>query len=391
MRRRSCGSFLMEQGPAGEVLGLNNMCKSKIGFALALAAIASAANAQTPTAKPVVETDGTIRVPNFSLPVSGLLSEEARKANIDLLRDTILQRQGGNSMAEMRKQLDDALEPLIARAREVYPVDIRPQTIAGIYTETITPAGGVENAKRDKVLIELHGGGFFTGARTAGRLESIPIASLSGIRVVAIDYRQAPEHRYPAASEDVAAVYRELLKHYRPENIGVFGCSAGGILSAQAVAWFQSHDLPRPGAISVACSGAGMLKDFGDSRHFANQFSGLPAAQGNAGLQQKGSYFYGADMNDPNVAPMHWPAVIAKFPPTLVVTGTRDMALSGAAFSHAQLVKAGVDARLYVTEGMGHGVYTQMIDVPEAKEVNRVIASFFLEHLGRRESESEPR
>lgn len=352
--------------------------------ALMIAALASAASGQTAPDKTQVDKDGTVHVPAFSLPISPLLSEEARKANVALLLDTTLQKQTGNSIAEMRKQLDDTLEPIIARARQVYSVEIKPETIAGIYTESITPAGGVTAEKRDKVLIELHGGGFFTGARTAGRLESIPIVSLSGIRVVAVDYRQAPEHRYPAASEDVAAVYRELLKQYRPENIGIFGCSAGGVLSAQAVAWFQTHNLPRPGAISVACAGAGMVFD-GDSFRSAPLFSGLPPApEPAAGRPQlPANYFAGADLNDPAVSPVRHPDVLAKFPPTLVVTGTRDMALSGAVFSHAQLLKAGVEAELYVTEGLGHGVYTQLVDVPEAKEVNRVIAHFFLKHLGK--------
>lgn len=58
----------------------------------------------------------------------------------------------------------------------------------------------------------------------------------------------APEWYFPAASEDVAKVYRELLKSYRPENIGIYGCSAGAGLTSQAVAWFQTHGLPHPPA-----------------------------------------------------------------------------------------------------------------------------------------------
>jgi len=62
-------------------------------------------------------------------------------------------------------------------------------------------------------------------------------------------YRQAPEFAFPAATEDIAAVYRELLKTYRPEDIGIFGCSAGGSLTAQSMAWFLKENLPLPGAI----------------------------------------------------------------------------------------------------------------------------------------------
>jgi hypothetical protein len=61
---------------------------------------------------------------------------------------------------------------------------------------------------------------------------------------------------FPAASEDVAAVYKDLLKTYRPENIGIYGCSAGGALTAQAEAWFQDKKLPNPGALGIFGSGA---------------------------------------------------------------------------------------------------------------------------------------
>ena len=83
----------------------------------------------------------------------------------------------------------------------------------------------------------------------------MPIAALGRIKVVSLDYRQGPEHRHPAASEDVAAAYRELLKTYRPENIGIYGCSAGGMLAGMSVAWFQRHGLPRPGAVGILCAG----------------------------------------------------------------------------------------------------------------------------------------
>jgi hypothetical protein len=72
-------------------------------------------------------------------------------------------------------------------------------------------------------------------------LESVPIASVGRFKVITVDYRQAPEATFPVASEDVAAVYKDLLKTYKPENIGVYRCSAGGALTAQAGAWFVAY------------------------------------------------------------------------------------------------------------------------------------------------------
>jgi alpha/beta hydrolase fold len=63
------------------------------------------------------------------------------------------------------------------------------------------------------VLINLHGGGFLEGSRSVSHMESIPITAVAKIKVISVDYRQAPEYRFPAATQDVVAVYRQLLKN----------------------------------------------------------------------------------------------------------------------------------------------------------------------------------
>ena len=146
-------------------------------------------------------------------------------------------------IAARRATLDQYYyQPRIDRARRLYPVDERVLEIDGVYTEVFEPAAGVPAKNVDRVLIHLHGGAFSFGARTGGRLESIPVAHVAGMRVISVDYRQGPEHRFPAASEDVATVYRHLLQSYSPQQIGIFGCSAGGLLTAQVVAWFDAQN-----------------------------------------------------------------------------------------------------------------------------------------------------
>ncbi|MBK7252067.1 MAG: alpha/beta hydrolase [Gammaproteobacteria bacterium] len=177
--------------------------------------------------------EGTVQIPGFAAPFSAFASEEARRAYLyehsPAFYSSPIARMQMLPIAEQRRTLDEHyLGPLIAKAKARYAVSIEARTMGGVYTEVITPAEGVARQKDRHVLINLHGGGFALGARTNGQLESIPIAGLGKYRVVAIDYRQGPEHHFPAASEDVASVYRELLKTYRPGHIGIFGCSAGG-------------------------------------------------------------------------------------------------------------------------------------------------------------------
>ncbi len=209
-----------------------------------------------------VVATGALFVQDFleDVPPSELASPESTKA-LKLQMERLQPHLVKFATAEASEQqaiLDEHFyEPKIARAREVYPVEESPLDVEGIYTEVFVPAGGVPEANRNRVLINLHGGGFTVGARTEGRLESIPVAAVAGMKVISVDYRQGPEHRFPAASEDVATVYRHLLETYQPEQIGIFGCSAGGLLTAQSVAWFDAHELPQPGAIGIFCAGAG--------------------------------------------------------------------------------------------------------------------------------------
>jgi acetyl esterase/lipase len=88
-------------------------------------------------------------------------------------------------------------------------------------------------------------------------------------------------------------------------------------------------------------------------------------------------------LNDPLAAPATSPEVLAKFPPTLVVSGTRAFELSSAVYTHAQLVKQGVDADLHVWEGMFHGFFYN-VDVPESRDCYEVIVKFFDRQLGRK-------
>jgi len=94
------------------------------------------------------------------------------------------------------------------------------------------------------------------------------------------------------------------------------------------------------------------------------------------------NYFTGSDTDDPLISPANSLSVLAKFPPTLVVTGTRGMELSGAVYTHSRLVKAGVDAQLNVWEGMFHGFFYNP-DVPESRDCYDVIIKFFDRHLGK--------
>ena len=281
------------------------------------------------------------------------------------------------------------MRPGVQKLRATFPVNIKSEAIGGVQADVIEPAGGIAAKNKKRVLINLHGGAFEVSAGLGGQMESIPIASLGAIKVITVDYREGPEHKFPAASEDVAAVYRELLNRaYPAENIGIYGCSAGGILAAESVAWFQTHGLPKPGAIAIFGGGA-LMPVVGDSNYVGAIFrGGSPLPEDAKNAKKIFPYFDVPELSfkDPLVSPVYSPSVLARFPPSLIISGMRDYLLSDAVYTHAQLVKGGIDAELHVWEGASHCAFAQPVvdpSVPETREAWGVIVKFFDKHLGK--------
>ena len=313
-----------------------------------------------------------------SPPDSVFASSEASKAANEMRRQMAphaVKLMAGD-IDDRRALLNDVFfSPRIAEARALYPVREFVMPVGSVYTEVFEPADGVPKDNANRVLINLHGGAFMFGARTEGQLESIPVANVAGMKVVSVDYRQGPEHRFPAASEDVATVYRHLLKDHEPEQIGIFGCSAGGILTAQAVAWFNAHNLPQPGAVGIFCAGAGIAFG-GDSAVISTAFGT------NFAGDREMAYFEGTSLNDPLVSPLEHPRLMAQFPPTLVITSTRDLAMSAGLATHQRLVEQGVKSELHVYDGLNHYWYADT-GLPESRQAFKVMAEYFDRHLAR--------
>jgi monoterpene epsilon-lactone hydrolase len=335
-----------------------------------------------------IDDDGTVHVSPQSVPVSSFLSPEGKAYVAEHLKQ--MQRP---EMLAPNNGVPAFLAGYLARQRALFAVTREDTTIARVHAYVYAPKEGVTARNRRRILINLHGGGFSGCWPGCAELESIPIAALGRIRVVSLDYREAPEYHFPAASEDVAAVYRQLLKTYRAEDIGIYGCSAGGMLTGMAVAWFQRHGLPRPGAVGIFCAGASANSSgFGGDAIYTAMSLGegrapsppMPSTQTSPDSSRRAplEYLAGVDLNDPLVSPANSPEVLAKFPPTLVITATRGFEYSAAVYAHTQLVKAGVDAELHVWEGMFHGFFYNP-DVPESRDCYKVIVNFFDKRLGR--------
>jgi epsilon-lactone hydrolase len=351
--------------------------------AAAQAALLSACGSHSPPG-PSLDKEGTAHLPPLAVPASRFMSAEARAKLIEHFshpaQPPAASSSGPPDYAAMRADDEHRNAPYVERAKVLFPVNIEEKVIGGVRTQVITPKAGVAPENRDRVLINLHGGGFVWGEGNGARAESIPIAGLGRITVISVAYRMAPEARFPAASEDVAAVYRELLKDHRAANIGIYGCSAGGVLAAEAVAWFEKEGLPVPGAIGTFCGSAAVLG--GDSSHLAQPLVGeQPFSDADTGSVSGQLYFEKASAKDPLVLPINSAEVLRRFPPTLLITGSRDFEASSLFATQAALADAGVDAELHVWDGMWHAFFFDP-DLPESQQVYRVVVNFFAKHLG---------
>jgi monoterpene epsilon-lactone hydrolase len=326
--------------------------------------------------KVTVEAGGTLEVPAQTVPLSAFLSPEAKAYVAQHLKDMqdpeVLRQDAG---------VPRFLKGYLARDYELFAVEKKDEKIGGVHVYDYTPKSGVSAKNKNRVLINLHSGAFRGCWPGCAELESIPVAALGKVQIISVDYREGPDNKFPAASEDVAAVYQELLKTHKPGNIGIYGCSAGGMQTAMSVAWFQKHSLPRPGAIGIFCASAGGVVG-GDALYTAMPVGEARLTQPTTpGASSALSYFSDTDPKDPLVSPINSLEVLAKFPPTLIITGTRDFELSSALYTHEQLVKLGVETELYVWEGLFHGFFYNA-DIPESNDAFNVMIRFFDRHLG---------
>jgi len=312
-----------------------------------------------------IDPDGTAHVTRV-VPVPGTISPEAQKFISRQTPSTA----GSAGLDERRKSTDEFRIGRAAEARRLYPVNIEQQTVGGVRCDVITPLKTPEN-KRDRVLINVHGGGFVTDSGSL--VEGVPIANLTSTTVVSVYYRLAPEHPFPAAVEDTMAVYKELLKKYRPEQVGLFGTSAGAVLTAETAAEMKREGLPLPGALGIF-SGTGDLSEAGDSEALYTIFGFGGAIEPPSKKHEHGAYAAATNLKDPVLSPLY--SDLHGMPPTLFVTSTRDLLLSGTTTLHRAFLRCGVDAQLVVFEALPHAFWYDY-HLPETREALNLMSNFF--------------
>ncbi|MFM9108552.1 MAG: alpha/beta hydrolase [Chloroflexota bacterium] len=269
-----------------------------------------------------------------------------------------------------------------ARAAAVWTklgVAVETGPVAGVPCYRITPPD-VPADRRNRLLVHTHGGAYVINGGANASIEGAWIASATRTPVISIDYRMPPDHPFPAALDDVTAVWGEVMRDRDPAATGLFGTSAGGGLAMALILRAAELGLPAPAALSLSTPWSDLSKT-GDSyitmAMIDNAIVTWDGALGDAALL----YANGEDLGNPLISPVN--GDLGGFPPTILFSGTRDLFLSNTVRVHRKMRQAGIEADLHVFEALPHAGWSPWatpdaaILAPETKDFLSEITAFF--------------
>lgn len=331
---------------------------------------------------PVLSGETAWQAPTRNIPVPDHVSEALQKVIRNTKSPASIPAKLELTEKELRVMIKQHTENLLSKNPELIKlreVKIKQESIAGVNGYWVMPKT-VKAENKDKLFVFIHGGAYIFGPGEAGLDEPMLLAERLGIKVYSIDYRMPPDHPYPAAVDDVIAVYKKLIESYHPKIIAMGGSSSGGGLLLSSVQQFQTMELPMPAALFVGTPWAD-LSNIGDSyaiNHGVDQvllsYSMLePAAK---------AYANGMRLTDKRISPIY--GEFKNFPPTMIVSGTRDLFLSNAVRVHRKLRSENVDADLHIYEGMSHATYLKAPQVPEVEDMYKELQRFLNQTINKR-------
>ncbi|HAS6143133.1 TPA: alpha/beta hydrolase fold domain-containing protein [Vibrio vulnificus] len=281
---------------------------------------------------------------------------------------------------EWRAFVDARDKPAMERAAllaQRLGVTIEKDSIDGVDVYWVTPKTVAPELK-DKLYVAIQGGAYMLNGGLASTSEASIIAAKMQIPALAIDYTKSIDAPAPASRNDIVTVWNALLKTRSADDMVMGGTSAGGALTLAVTQELNKQALPVPAALYVGTPGVDMTMT-GDSRyinegldHILGSWRGISSALVNV-------YVGDLALSDPIVSPIN--GSFEHFPPTYLITGTRDLLLSDTVRVHRELKRAGAEAELNVYEGQSHADYAVAFGTPESEEHYHALSEFFYGNL----------
>ena len=274
------------------------------------------------------------------------------------------------TVAESRRRLE-SIGRLVPNPPSA--VETRAVNAGGVAADLVT----VPASRPDRHLLYLHGGGYVTGSPALYRNVTWRFAEAAQARLLALDYRLAPEHPFPAALDDAVAAYRWLLQEgAEPGRVGILGDSAGGGLGLGLLLRLRDDGLPLPGAAvalspwtDLALTGASLARNAASDPML--NFEMLPR------LAEQ--YLAGADPRTPYASPLYGDP--RGLPPTLIHVGSDEILRDDAVRMAERLRAAGCEAEIEIWLRMPHDWHLFAAVLPEARRAVARVGDFLRQRL----------
>jgi acetyl esterase/lipase len=231
---------------------------------------------------------------------------------------------------------------------------------------------GSDKSATKRVVLYFHGGGFFMSSPVEHRGFTWRMARACSGRVLAVDYRKAPDHAFPAWLDDAFAAYKELLATgHLASDIVVSGDSAGGNIALALTHRLRREGLPMPGKLvlfspwaDLACKGESFTTNARRDAMFNAD-----------AVRALGSYLTrGCDPRDPEVSPAY--ADFTGVPEMLIFAGSTEVFLDDARTVARRAREAGVHVELHVYRHMPHVFPMFTAVVPSVKSAFATVERF---------------
>jgi monoterpene epsilon-lactone hydrolase len=268
------------------------------------------------------------------------------------------------ALADAGAKAPQEMRPVLERLFTDFPsarqVKCEPVSAGGVKAEWIT----APNAAADRAILYLHGGGYIMGSINTHRELIARLSKAAQARILALDYRLAPEHPFPAPVEDATAAYRWMLAQgLKPSRIAVAGDSAGGGLTVAALVAFRDAGLPMPAA-GIPISPWVDLEAIGES--MKTRSSQDPIVKPEMIREIARVYLAGQNPRSPLAAPLY--ADLHGLPPLLIHVGDAEALLDDSKRLAERAKAAGVDVTLEVWPEMPHVWHLFAHFLPEGQQ-----------------------
>jgi monoterpene epsilon-lactone hydrolase len=248
-------------------------------------------------------------------------------------------------------------------------VRVSPSTVGGVPGEWVETIQATSNA--NPVLLYLHGGGYFACSAESHRAITVSFAR-EGFRVLAPDYRLAPENQFPAAVEDAVAAYRGLLSDgHSTERMVVSGDSAGGGLAVALLLALREAGVPLPSGAALFSPWTDLAATGESIRTNADRCAMFHGPS----IGYSARYYLGeADPRTPLASPLY--ADLTGLPPLLIHVGADEILLDDSTRLAERACAAGVKTELKIWPVVPHAWQLAADKIPEARQSLRESAAF---------------